>query len=248
MSALSIPSSEDKLTLLVEENWKDLKDIPSADVARYVTAPSRMPTFAAFTTDQIWVAIEARRRGGDEAEAGEHDLKVPEWKVLTQQHPPASTKDFRLTRVTAPTGFESLFEPTILLERLREVRALLAFTRIESKGDFADAAYIDDDRQTSLSRVPPTWLPASEVRGEGIFLRLKEDALQVWEQRPKVWQLEQEFLQAHKSWRRMRRQQPPEGGFPAIRYVLLHSLSHALMRQIVLECGYTAACTVRPSP
>ncbi len=241
MSALSIPSSEHKLTLLIEENWKDLKDIPSLDVARYVTAPSRMPAFAGFTAEQIWVAIEARRRGGDQAEEGEHDLKIPEWKVLTQQHHPAATKDFRMTRAAAPTGFEQLFEPTILLERLREVRALLAFTRIESKGDFADAAYIDDDRQTSLSRQPPTWLPASEVRGEGIFLRLKEDALQAWEQRPEVRQLEQEFLQAHKSWRRMRRQQPPEGGFPAIRYGLLHSLSHALMRQIVLECGYTAA-------
>ncbi len=241
MSALSIPSSEDKLTLLIEERWKDLKDIPSLDVVRYVTAPSRMPAFSGFTAEQIWRAIEERRRGDEQAAEGEHDLKVPEWKVLTQQHSPAATKDFRITRAAAPTGFEALFEPTILLERLREVRALLAFTRIESKGDFADAAFSDDDRQTSLSRQPPTWLPASEVRGEGIFLRLKEDAVQAWEQRPEVRQLEQEFLQAHKSWRRLRKQQPLEGGFPAIRYVLLHSLSHALMRQIVLECGYTAA-------
>jgi hypothetical protein len=32
-----------------------------------------------------------------------------------------------------------------------------------------------------------------------------------------------------------------QDGFPGIRLVLLHSLSHALMRQIVLDCGYTAA-------
>lgn len=31
------------------------------------------------------------------------------------------------------------------------------------------------------------------------------------------------------------------GSFPGLRLVLLHSLSHALMRQIVLDCGYTAA-------
>ncbi|CAE6778849.1 DUF1998 domain-containing protein [Nitrospira defluvii] len=242
MSALSLPpNAEDKLTLLIEENWKDLKDIPSFDVARYATAPSRMPAFAAFSAEQIWAAIEVRQRGGDQAGQEGSDLKIPEWNLLTKHQLPAATKDFRITRAPAPTGFEALFEPTILLERLREVRALLAFTRIESKGDFADADYVDDDRQTSLSRQPPTWLPASEVRGEGIFLRLKEDALQAWEQRPEVRQLEQEFLQAHKSWRRLRKQQPPEGGFPAIRYVLLHSLSHVLMRQIVLECGYTAA-------
>src|SRR5439155_13578894 len=110
-----------------------------------------------------------------------------------------------------------------------------------SKGDFADADYVDDERQTPLSRQSSTWLPASEVRGEGIFLRIKEDALQSWEQKPAVRQLEQEFFAAHKQWRRMRKQNPPEASFPAIRFVLLHSLSHALMRQIALECGYTAA-------
>ena len=117
----------------------------------------------------------------------------------------------------------------------------MAFTRIESKGDFTDAAYIDDGRETALSREKSTWLPASEVRGEGIFLRVKESALQAWEQRAELKQLELEFLEAHKAWRRMRKQNPPEGGFPGIRFVLLHSLSHALMRQIALECGYTAA-------
>ena len=133
------------------------------------------------------------------------------------------------------------FEETILLEKLREVRALLAFTRIESKGDFADAAHEDDGRQTPLSRGSPTWLPVSEVRGEGILLRLREDALQAWEQRPEVLKLATEFFRAHKVWRTMRKLKPPEASFPAIRFVLLHSLSHALMRQIALECGYTAA-------
>jgi hypothetical protein len=79
------------------------------------------------------------------------------------------------------------------------------------------------------------------VRGEGLFLRLEEDALQAWEQKTQVRQLEREFLQAHMSWRRLRKQNPPEAGFPGMRYILLHSISHALMRQIALECGYTAA-------
>jgi hypothetical protein len=39
----------------------------------------------------------------------------------------------------------------------------------------------------------------------------------------------------------MRRIDPVEAGFPGIRYALLHSLSHALMRQFSLECGYSAA-------
>jgi hypothetical protein len=243
MSALTVPSgSEDKLRLLVEEHWSALKDIPSLDVGRYVTAPSRMPALVEFTAEQIWNAIEDRRNEPTTPGAtDDEDLKVAEWERLIQSPPPPPTKEFLVTRVPAPKGFGEFFEETVLVERLREVRALLAFTRIESKGDFADAAYVDDGRETPLSRQSPTWLPASEVRGEGLFLRLMESALQEWENRTEVLALEREFFDAHKEWRRLRRQQPPEAGFPGIRFVLLHSLSHALMRQIALECGYTSA-------
>jgi hypothetical protein len=241
MSALSLPlQTEDKLAVLVEENWAELQEIPSLEVAKFVTAPSRMPALAEFTAEEIWPAIEKRRQPAASSEE-EIDLKVAEWQVLNQSPPASPTKDFRATRVPPPLGFEQCFEETILLERLREVRALLAFTRIESKGDFADAAYVDDGRETPLGRGSPTWLPASEVRGEGLFLRLREEALQTWEQEAPVRQLEAEFLAAHKAWRTLRKQQPPHAGFPNIRLILLHSLSHALMRQIALECGYTAA-------
>jgi hypothetical protein len=242
MSALSIPdSNEDKLARLVEELWGSLKDVPSLEVARYVTAPSRVAALVDYTAEQIWAAIESKRQqtepGGD---AGE-DLKIAEWESLTQVPVPAPTRNFLITRVPPPSGFATIFTETVLLERLREVRALLSFTRIESKGDFADAAYDDDGRETQLCRESPHWLPASEVRGEGLFLRLREDALQNWENKPEVRILEQQFLEAHKAWRSLRKQRPLEAGFPGIRFVLLHSISHALMRQIALECGYTAA-------
>src|SRR5271166_1551572 len=83
------------------------------------------------------------------------------------------TKEFKVSRIGPPEGFEKFFEDTVLLERIREVRALLGFTRIESKGDFADAAYVDDGRETPLSRKSSTRLTASEVRGEGIFIDRK---------------------------------------------------------------------------
>jgi hypothetical protein len=242
MSALTLPpASEDKLQRLVEENWSALKDLPSLDVARYVAAPSRMPALAEFSPEQIWSAIEDRRNEPTPGDIDDEDLKVAEWERLTQHPLPMATKEFLVTRVLAPSGFGQFFEDTVLVERLREVRALLAFTRIESKGDFADAAYVDDGRETPLSRESPIWLPASEVRGEGLFLRLKEAALQEWENGSAVLALEREFLESHKEWRRLRRQKPLEAGFPGIRFVLLHSVAHALMRQIALECGYTSA-------
>jgi hypothetical protein len=35
--------------------------------------------------------------------------------------------------------------------------------------------------------------------------------------------------------------EPVDAGFPGLRYVLLHSLAHILMRELAVECGYTAA-------
>ena len=171
----------------------------------------------------------------------ETDLKIAEWHALTAPLLAKASRDFTVRRVAAPNGYTGLFEDAVLLERLREVRALLAFTRIESKGDFAAATTEDDGRATPLGRNPPEWLPVSEVRGEGVFLRFKESALQAWENNAGVKALDQEFLGAHAQWRRLRKQNPPTGGYPGIRYVLIHSLAHALMRQIALECGYTAA-------
>jgi hypothetical protein len=242
MSAMSIPRLTDKLGRLIDEYWEDLKDMPSLEVVAFNTAPSRMPAFSGFDAEAIWDAIQSKKAGGDDDSTTPiEDLKIAEWEVFTEADPANETSDFKLKEVAPPSGYELQFESTVLVERIREVRALLGFTRIESKGDFAEAAYEDDDRLAPLSRRSTPWVPVSEVRGEGVFLRFKEDALQAWENLEEVKKLEAEFFEAHKEWRRYRRIEKPEAGFPGVRYVVLHSLSHAIMRIISLECGYTAA-------
>jgi hypothetical protein len=124
----------------------------------------------------------------------------------------------------------------VLVERLREVRALVGFTRVESPYDEAE---IDPERLAPLSRTPTNWAPAAEVRGEGIFVELDEARLDSWVAENGGWA--QRFFDAHKAWRQRRRISPAAAGFPGIRYVLLHSLAHALMRELVVECGYSAA-------
>ncbi len=242
MSALSIPRAGDRLTKLVEERWADLKDIPSIDVVRYATAPSRMPVFAEFTPEEIWDSIlDKRKRDSQPPSVGSDDLKSPEWEALSAADSASQSSDFKLQKVDPPLGFETYFEDTVLVERIREVRALLGFNRIESNGDFADATTLTDGRRSPLSRSDPTWLPAAEVRGEGIFIRLREKVVDSWESKPEVGQLATQFFASHFAWRKLRKIRPERDGFPGMRYILLHSLAHALMRQIVLDCGYTAA-------
>ena len=197
--------------------------------------------FTEFKDEDIWAAIETKRAGAQQGTTPPEDLKLPEWQIFSNPDSAAENRDFKLKRVAPPKGFEQFFEDVLLVERIREVRALLGFTRVESNADFAEATLIVDGRLTKLSREGPKWLPASEVRGEGIFLRIREEVLLNWEAKTEVQQLEREFLESHKAWRRLRKLDLVQDGFPGIRLVLLHSLSHALMRQIVLDCGYTAA-------
>lgn len=246
LSALSIPRATDKLGKLIEEQWAELKDTDDLDELRLLRKKiqkfqSLIPIFTEFKDEEIWAAIEAKRAGIQTGEAPAEDLKLPEWQVFSNPDSAAENRDFKLKKVAPPKGFETLLEETVLVERIREVRALLGFTRIESNADFAEATMLKDGRLTKISREPPKWLPASEVRGEGIFIRIREDMLLAWQEKPEVQRLEQEFLDSHKAWRKLRKLEPYQDDFPGIRLVLLHSLAHALMRQIVLDCGYTAA-------
>ena len=126
MSALSLPpKATERLLFLVEENWTELKDIPSLEVTKYVTASSRMPLLQT-TSEQIWTSIQEHKHTKSQSEANDVDLKIAEWDTLTQYPVPPPTKDFRVSRIKPPVGFEHLFEETILLELLREVECTIS--------------------------------------------------------------------------------------------------------------------------
>ncbi len=197
---------------------------------------------AKFSDREIWEVLEEKSTqsfGDDEKNAA--DLKSPEWEVFSNPSAVTESPDFRLRTEDVPRGFEDYFSTIVLADRLREVRALVGFTRIESPGDYADSGEVPPALTAPLSRKPPSWVPASETRGEGLFIQFKEEALQIWERLPAVIKRSNRFLEAHRQWRMKRNLEPPEAGFPGIRYVLLHSFAHALMRGFALECGYTAA-------
>ena len=188
----------------------------------------------------MWEAIQQKTaEGEEEKDADVADLKTPEWEVFINPNDAQRTKDFRLREVPPPGGFAQYFDRIVLAERLREVRALIGFTRIESPGDYDSPADFPAQQRMRLSRGIPPWVPANEIRGEGIFFQFTESQISDWVLRDNG--LDSEFFRAHKAWRAERGLVPPEDGYPGLRFVLLHSFAHALIRQLSLECGYTAA-------
>lgn len=241
LTALSVPTEVDTLGQLVEAQWVTLEKVTSREVLTAFRAIGQLQPFLHVTDDALWAAIE-RKRGGGGSEAGEaRSLKAPEWQVFSKPAGAPRLPDFQVTEVPPPADYRQYLRRVVLVEKLREVSACIGFTRITSPGDFAESGDLPEEHRAPLSRRPSLWVPAAEVRGEGIFLQFDEQAIQAWAAQPAAQAFENDAFKAHIRWRRARRLPEPRAGFPGVRYMLLHSFAHALMRQFALECGYTVA-------
>lgn len=242
MSTIAIPSTSDKLSILVDEHWDNLNEITSMDVLKYAQKTGQLKSLAEFPLDEIWKVLQEKRKISVE-ESGEQipDLLLPEWIAFSTGSEGLRSADFQLRNVPAPDRYQSLISKVILVDRLREVKALSGFTRIDSPNELDDSDGEQRIDTAPLSRFPLKWVPAVEVRGEGIFIQFDEAKLQSWLDLPPVKEQESRFLNAHITWRSQHNFTNPSANFPGMRYILLHTFSHILMRQLVLECGYTQA-------
>lgn len=240
LSALSVPQSSNLLKQLVIDHWSELYDIESAKEIAKLRRRNLLREFSDYTDDELWDAIQEKQRESGEPEDGDvTDLKTPEWNVFIDPRHAQKTEDFRLREVSPPQRFAKYFDKIVLVERLREVRTMVGFTRIESPGDYENPTEFPGEQRMKISRGKPLWVPANEIRGEGIFFQFSEKEVRDWTTRMSA--LDAQFFQAHKQWRSALGLIPPEEFYPGIRFVLLHSFAHAVIRQLSLECGYTQA-------
>jgi hypothetical protein len=240
LSALAIPTESQALQQLVEEKWTVLgKAVSQQNIELFLSLAHQfeLGDLTDYTPEQIWQAVETRRNANEPEKPS--DLKTPEWNVFIDPGSVEKGRDFQLKAVPPPRRYAKYFEKIVLAERLREVRSLIGFTRIESPSDYDNPAAFPPNQRARISRTPPKWVPTSEIRGEGLFFHFKEELLQEWVEKNK--ELEATFFEAHQRWRVARRLDPPQDFYPGIRFVVLHSFAHALMRQLSVECGYTTA-------
>lgn len=243
-SALSIPPWSDQLVQeTLGDFWQTLCDIVDDDRVAYIkqhcTPGSRIANALAhlrMTPEELAETIRLRVKRL--AEVDVTDLKPAEYQQFTHHVAEQSANDveFETRTEKVPEEISGWIQHIVRAVRLREVRVLTGFTRVIPPGD------PDSDEVARLSKAQLDWLPGIEVRGEGIFLALNEERLAAWEAQDividRVEVCEQQRL---KDWaeRYGPEERPPFKLTP--RLMLCHSLSHILMRQLTLECGYSSA-------
>jgi hypothetical protein len=140
-------------------------------------------------------------------------------------------------RVWRKPGTPDAIEAVYQLHRMREVIALIGFSRLEAAMPDIQGEYDPEVVRAPLA-AEPTWFPAVENRGEGVFIQLKADAVSAWLARSAVKRRIDSLIAGYDRWKAARKNARP---FPGGPYVLLHTLSHLLIQSFSMRCGYPAS-------
>lgn len=122
-----------------------------------------------------------------------------------------------------------------LINKIREVRALLGFTRLSPSVSINSS---DDPHFVSIKEPETRWYPAYEVRGEGIFIEFIQSDIEKWiVNNPEVTErtniMNSSYADSFIGRQRPRTVTP--------KFVLLHTIAHLLIKQLSFECGYSIA-------
>ena len=172
-----------------------------------------------------------------EGDGSETSFRRAEYRILRDQFDNREliVEPADIAEYSSPIS--SYFSKVQLVKTLRETRVFTGFSRLNSKESLPR-----EERVSQLWRNPENqatdWLPAYNVFGEGLFLELKEELVQQWERSQavgaRIGQLDTRYqrLVAERSYAELS---------ISPRFVLLHTLAHLLINQLVFDCGYSSA-------
>lgn len=244
LSVISIPEAGEAVRKAVDAVWTDCLDVAEelADVTRERRKAKVSAALAGFDDATVWAEVERRKSG---TPAAERSIKQAEIETLLSKEEGAIGEDAAdspffatVVRPAGGAGPMRLVDRVVLVHRLREVTAQVGFTRFEAATLQDDGELSIDVKRAALAR-EASWVPAVENRGEGVLIAFKKEALDEWVARPSVKRRWDALVAGFEAWRSQ--QKDSAAKMPGPRSVLLHSLSHLLITEVSLACGYAAS-------
>ncbi|WP_428912073.1 DrmB family protein [Niallia sp. Krafla_26] len=247
-SSLLIPSNAENIDEFIKDhiNFEDEELI--SDKRVFDTVMKRDPDIQRIGIDKAWAIVQRIKNKIN----SDYDLRTPEYQALLTEHNNYDDINFQTEKESVPERYNHLITNLIRVKRLKEVMVLKGFTRIQPLPDVTSilsdqASNNNEDKPRKdvveiapISNVKLDWLLGVETYGEGIFITINNDLLEDWESKRRQYEIGMEV--AHKKIYK-ERDFPDEAipAFPGIRYALLHTLSHALIREFTLHSGYSSS-------
>jgi hypothetical protein len=235
-SAISLPDWRSHFSDRLGTHKSTLDAISDPDTLLAVVHAAVMPHWDGeeSAVDIVRSILEMRAMAEEDKDA---DLRVPEFNMLCTDTSDlgSATSELLNKKQEIPHQLASKLEWVSSVERLREVRALTGFTRLK--------AQVGGKPETvPLSRFPKDWLPGVQVHGEGIFLALNNAEVAKWEATSAVRSHMETMLATYIS-ARLAEGDTPDGAPPELtaRYILVHTLAHAMIATLSLESGYSSS-------
>ena len=235
-SALDIPPWTQPIQALLNDRWEDLLNIQDKEQrlvwVKLTQSIMDAATRAGFTAEDIVETFEKMQQHS--VLSSQDGIRLDEYRVFNGKIP-TNHKEFEAYPTTPQNKLREYLDSLTRVSRLREVRVLKGFTRIRPPQESEESEF------SPLSDTEKDWLPAIEIRGEGIFFSIKSEKISAWSSNEAVMErcnlLEKRYQEDFKQ------RYPDITELPTLspRKLLLHSLSHIVMRQLTLECGYSSA-------
>lgn len=234
-SALSIPPWSEAALQVLNKHWPMLKHIPESAVKSTIEG-MKLHTTSGQSLDDLADAVSLRKMRESERAPSNSDLRQEEFEALVHGRREQEPGDeFVCVPADQISEYSSRwFSRVMVVERLLEIRALQSFSRILPSGPDNPAL-----EMSRLSDAEIDWLPAIDVKGEGVFLQLNESALKIWESLPEVVARATVVAERHRnSFHRSGTESDRE---ITSRLLLAHTLAHVMINEWALHSGYPAA-------
>lgn len=245
-SVISIPERSSALAAILGRFENDLHIVTSVEIlamARQLNSALHA-SLGNRSNEEVFEALQALRSG---AAAQEVSAKTLEFAAFTGPIAPIENDqhdgDFLIRHLppemwTDDDLLAGCLQQIVLVDRLREVVAQVGFTRFEAPGKRLDGELDMDLNITPapLAKDRINIIPAFENRGEGFFLHFRPERMVEWMNKPPTRD-RAEILRAGYALYASSKDRDPNQ-FHGAAFYFLHTLSHLLIQQISLECGY----------
>jgi hypothetical protein len=245
VTVISLTKANDRVRQAIAEHKTtidSMRTLPNLlDVLRVI--PQTKEAFKDFSDDTIKQALAT---DSSESSLPNINPRIAEFDLLASGAPfigSDAAGSFLYAETLARDGL-GLKEPwsgflknVVKVHKQREVTCLYGFTRLEPPPTSAESEL--DEIQLAVNGADLArnveWLPAIEQFGEGIFLHVAPAFLKKWLESSEIL-VKAATLRDRESREAERFNRPPV--HLGAGYWALHSLSHAFMAELALECGY----------
>jgi hypothetical protein len=242
VNLISLPDRDKEIRGAVDRVFEDFLQVceSEADVRNERRKAKVAAALEGLDDAAVWVEVQRRSSGLPPVEKGIKQAEIE--TLLTQKDTLGEDQpegDFYAR--THPMGKlpeDGKVDRLVLIHRLREVSAQVGFTRFEASLPDINGELDLDVELAPLSR-ELTWLPATENRGEGVFLSFSEEAIKEWLARADVKARAAELTAGFDA--SQRRKHIDGATFAGLPYIMLHSLAHLMITTLSLDCGYSAS-------